>query len=369
MRIVLFNWRDRRHPRAGGAEVYTHDLLSELSRQGHHCTFFASSSPGLPREESRDGYQVVRAGNELTCRIHALIWLAKRRNHVDLVIDEVNTLPFLSRLLMPRRTILLMHQLAREVWWKEAPLPLAALGYVLEPLMLQIYRGAPVITISASSMQSFARLGLARDCSIIECPLAPQKKSTTYGMAPHLGYVGRITPSKRVDHVIRAFAVVAQQVPDARLTLVGRGPAAYIDRLGRLAARLGVSNRIVFSGFVNQEQRDELLSSFSCLLIASVREGWGLVVSEAAAYGVPTVAYDVPGLRDSIHDGITGLLAPSGDWRKMAQLVLIMLDDEGLRTRLGSAAGELLRCYSRESFCEKVARAFRAYMPGCPGSA
>lgn len=362
MRIVLFNWRDRAHPRAGGAEVYTDDLLSELAHQGHDCTLFASAAPGLAAEERNDRYRIIRAGNELTCRFHGVAWLARHRDEIDLAIDEVNTLPFLSRLVLPSRTVLLMHQLAREVWWKEAPLPLSAIGYALEPAVLQIYRGAPVITISESSLRSIRGLGLARDGRIIECPLRqPSMATSDYQSSFVLGYVGRVTPSKRVDDIIRAFAIIHGKYDAARLSIVGKGPDGYVKSLHVLAAELGVEERIDFHGHVSSAERDRLMSTFACLLMASVREGWGLVVSEAAAYGVPTVAYDVAGLRDSIDDGNSGLIVRNGDWRAMAAATLRILDDPVLRERLGTGARTYLSNYTASAFSQKVSDAFAAF--------
>src|SRR5579884_1078722 len=130
VRIALFNWRDRMHPAAGGAEQYTHDLLCALANAGHVCTWIASKVPGRPDCEDCGDYTVLRMGSELTCRFFAARWLWQNRHAVDVVVDEVNTLPFFSRMIAPRKTKVLIHQLAREVWWYEAPRPLAALGYV-----------------------------------------------------------------------------------------------------------------------------------------------------------------------------------------------------------------------------------------------
>ena len=121
-----------------------------MADQGFDCTWFASASPGLSPYQTSEKYDIVRRGSELTCRFEAYRWLQERRSEIDLVIDEVNTLPWLSSFVFGPKVLVLMHQLAREVWWKEAPLIVAACGYILEPLAIQIYRNTPLITLSKS---------------------------------------------------------------------------------------------------------------------------------------------------------------------------------------------------------------------------
>ncbi len=115
--VAFFGWRDLRDPRAGGAELYTHDLLATLAQAGYRCTLFVSHAKGQPEREEREYYTVIRKGNRVTCRFHAAAWLARNRDDVDCVIDELSTLPFFWRFGARDKTIVLVHQLAREVWW------------------------------------------------------------------------------------------------------------------------------------------------------------------------------------------------------------------------------------------------------------
>jgi glycosyltransferase involved in cell wall biosynthesis len=75
-----------------------------------------------------------------------------------------------------------------------------------------------------------------------------------------------------------------------------------------------------------------------CLLVPSVREGWGLVVIEANSVGTPAVAYDVPGLRDSVQDGVTGLLAPDGEPDELARRAIAMVEDPVLQQDMSRKA-------------------------------
>ncbi len=147
MNVAIFNWRDLAHPRAGGAEFYSASVAQVLHQAGHTVTWFASRFPNSTATDRTDYCRILRAGNQITVRAHAAAWLWSHPE-VDLIIDEVNTLPFLSPLLRPNDTVLLIHQLAREVWFLERPGFLGAIGYASEALSLRIYRDNPIVTIS-----------------------------------------------------------------------------------------------------------------------------------------------------------------------------------------------------------------------------
>ncbi len=367
--IVFFGWRDLRDPRAGGAEYYAHDLLATLARAGFRCTLFVSRAKGQPDREEREYYTVIRKGNRVTCRFHAAAWLARNRDDVDCVVDELSTLPFLSRLVARDKTVVLVHQLAREVWWFEAPAPIAAVGFALEPLMVQIYRSAPAITVSKSSAASLREIGLRGPIEIIENPLEPPVEAASAFVRGRIGFVGRLTPSKRVDHIVRAFGMLAARWPKAELWIVGGGEERTLASLRALAKRLGCEDRVRFTGHVPGAERDAILASLDCLVMASAREGWGRVVSEAARYGVPSVGYDVYGLRDAIVDGKTGLLVRDQRPEALAVAIERLLEDESLRGRLGAEAARYLGAFGYDRFESRILRYFTNLPRSEPASA
>jgi glycosyltransferase involved in cell wall biosynthesis len=362
-RVALFNWRDPRHPAAGGAEVLAHDLLVAFSKRGYDCTLVVAGAPGLPETETFEHYTVVRKGNAVTCRFHAAAWLWKRRDAIDVVIDEVNTLPFFSRFVARKKTTLWIFQIAREVWWYEAPPLVAAIGYLLEPMMLQIYRSSPLVTISKSSAASLRSMGLRGAIDVIEVPLPPRAEQLAATVRGRVGYVGRLVRSKRIDHVVRAFALVAERRPEAELWIVGGGSSRAAAELRALANELGCGDRVHFTGYVPDERRDEIMATLDCLVMASVREGWGMVVSEAGRFGVPSVAYDVDGLRDAIVDGSTGLLVQAGSPPALAGGIERMLSERELRDRLGSAAARYVEQFSHARFEERMVSRFAQAPP------
>ena len=160
MRILILNWRCPRNPRAGGAEIVTHEIARRLVAWGHQVEWFSATFPGAANEEILDGIRILRSGRQWT--VH---WRAFRRYHrrlrgnFDAVIDEVNTVPFFTPLWAEIPRFMFIHQLAREVWWYESRFPVSGIGYLAEPLYLRLYRRSPVLTVSPSTREDLRSLG------------------------------------------------------------------------------------------------------------------------------------------------------------------------------------------------------------------
>jgi glycosyltransferase involved in cell wall biosynthesis len=345
--VLILNWRDIAHQRAGGAERVTHEIARRWVAWGHRVTMFSASFPGAAPEEEIDGVRVVRRGRQQTVHWEAYRYYRQRlRGRCDLIIDEVNTIPFFAPLYAHEPVIMYSNQLAREVWRYEAPFPLSTLGYFAEPLYLQAYRRTPIMTISRSTEQDLRRLGLPGPYHVIPMSvdtraLVPLPALDSKQPELTLAFVGRVVPSKRVDHIVQALALVHRAgLARARLWIIGSWDEAYRRALdGRIAA-LGLREHVTFFGYVDAATKEGLLARAHVLVMTSVREGWGLVVSEANALGTPAIVYDVPGLRDSTRDGETGLVCRQKTPAGLAQAVLALHADAALYVRLRTRAWE-----------------------------
>ena len=306
MRILIMNWKDMTHPAAGGAEVYTEGFARELVKKGHEVTLFVSAVEGRPERDVVEGVRIVRRGGRLgVYRQARKFWQEEGEGHFDVVVDEVNTRPFLTpRYVRSVPVVALIHQLAREVWDYEVPKPVGLLGrYVMEPWWLRSYRGVRVITDSPSSAESFVPYGihgahpLPIGAAPFEVPDLPKEA------VPTVIFLARLVESKRPHHVVDAFARVRQEFPDAQLWMIGDGPY-------RSALEARAIPGVTIFGRVPFREREERLVRAHVLAAASVREGWGLNVSEAAACGTPTIGYRAPGLVDSVPAAGGGLVDP-----------------------------------------------------------
>jgi glycosyltransferase involved in cell wall biosynthesis len=297
VRILILNWKDLAHPAAGGAEVFTEEVARVLVERGHTVTLFASSVAGQPAHERVEGVDVVRGGGRFTVyRAGRRFWQSLPTGSFDIVVDEINTRPFLAPKWVEHVPVVaLIHQLAREIWSYETPFPVSVLGrYVLEPWWLRAYRSVPALTVSTSSAESLTRYHRWRDVTTVPEGLDPHAVPDVQREAePTLVYLGRLVAMKRPQDALRVLTLVRRVLPEARLWMIGDGPL-----LARLQGE--APDGVTFFGHVGRERLRELLARAHVLVTTSVREGWGLNVSEAAACGTPAIGYRVPGLVDSI---------------------------------------------------------------------
>jgi len=343
----------------GGAEVFTREVAKRWVEWGHQVTLFTSEFEGCKREEIAEGVRIVRAGGKYGVYRWAKKLYRKRfsKEGFDVVVDEINTRPFFAPKFVnsDEHVAALIHQLAREYWFYETRFPLNYVGYYfLEDMWLRNYVDVPTITVSDSTKKDLEEIGFKRVFVVSEGlnfePLdeVPEKEAH-----PVVAYVGRLKRAKRPDHAIRAFAIVKEKLPNAELWIIGDGP--FKKKLEKIAG-----DGVRFFGGLSDAERRRRLSRSWVLVNPSVREGWGLNVIEANGLSVPSVSYDVHGLRDSIRNEETGLLAASGDVRELGEAMARILEDKILRSSL---SGNALK-YSRGFSWNKTAKEFLKVLEG-----
>jgi glycosyltransferase involved in cell wall biosynthesis len=172
-------------------------------------------------------------------------------------------------------------------------------------MWLKSYHSTKVVTVSQSSRESLLEYGVKNvhvvpEGGSVEAPAEPLPRETR----PTVVFIGRLEAHKRPQEAIRAFSMLHNQDPRAVMWIIGSGP---MEAQLRKSSPPGVQ----FLGSVSQSEKFERLQRAHVLIATSVREGWGLVVSEAAAVGTPSIAYDVAGLRDSVSASCGILTAPN----------------------------------------------------------
>ena len=267
-------------------------------------TIFASYFDGCEPEDRRFGIRIIREGGKYSVYARGRRYVKRHLSEFDIVVDEINTVPFrIHRIAKGKPVVAVIHQLAREIWFYETRFPINVLGYfALEPLWLRGYRQVPTVTVSSSTRDDLLGRGF-RHVRVVHngVGIAPLEKPGPKEPNPVLIFVGRPVRSKLPDHAVAAFRQVRASHADTELWILGDG---YLrDKLER-----NVLDGVRFFGRVDDEEKFDLLRRAHVLLAPSIREGWGISVVEANAMGTPAVGYDVPGLRDSIVHGRTGLL-------------------------------------------------------------
>ena len=349
MDILIFNWKDVKNPNAGGAEVYTHEIMRRLADRGHNVALFTSKFKGCTASEVVDGVEIIREGNSYTVYLKARNFCKKHSHKYDVVIDEINTRPFFVHRWARSKTFALIHQLAREFWFYEMPFPLDRLGYhLLEYRWLREYADVPTITVSDSTKNDLMELGFRRvfvvhnGLNVPPLTQVPEKEPV-----PTVVFVGRMRRAKKPDDVLKAFRIVKNEVRDARLWMVGDG---YMRKRLELKARK--TRDIRFFGYVDNRIKNELVKRAWVMAVPGVREGWGQVVTDANALGTPAVGYDIHGLRDSIVHEHTGLLVDT-DPEALAEGLIKILSDKNLRTRMSKNALKWARQFSWDKSAEE----------------
>lgn len=334
MKILFLNWRDIKNPTGGGAEIYVHEIARRLVLRGHKINLITAAFPSCRENEIIDGIEIIRMGNRYTVYLLAKKYYMKNYNNFDIVVDSINTRPFMTPKFVRKNTpiIAIIYQLAREFWFYEMPFPINWLGrYWLEPRWLRNYVDIPTIAISKSTAQDLTEIGFKHveiinvGLNIQPLSIIPEKENS-----PTLIFVGRMGYAKCPDHVLEAFMYIKKAIPHAKLWMVGDGAMRK-----ELEARKMID--VSFFGYVEDRIKYDLMSRAHIILVPGLREGWGLVVTEANAMGTAAVGYNIHGLRDSIQDGKNGILCEPSP-RAMAEKAICLLKNEKLRNQLYSNA-------------------------------
>ena len=335
------------------------EIFSRLAADGYAVTLACSSFPGGAEREEVQGLDVRRLGG--LARYYPSIPRFVRRStgrEFDVVVECLNKVPFFSPLYSKVPVLALCHHLFGETAFEQVAWPIAATVWSAEKLIPTFYRGCQFVTISESSRDDLVVRGVAAECIMVShCGIQRPtiEPDMEHPRPPRVVYLGRIEPYKNVDVVLRVMARLSDRFPDAEILIIGRGSAQ--ESLEQLAGELGIADRVRFTGFVTDGERDEMLAGSRVCICASTKEGWGLTVIEANALGTPVVATDAPGLRDSVRDGETGFLAGLGDLDGFEKRVEALLSDDALAGRMSKAALDWSKRFDWDLAAKEMAEA------------
>jgi glycosyltransferase involved in cell wall biosynthesis len=324
--ILFVAWRDLANPRAGGSEVLVDRLAEGMTARGDRVTLLCGG-PTAAR-----GYQVVRSGGTYSQFLRAPLAYQRRLRDCDLVVEVCNGMPFFAPLWSRRPMICLVNHVHTDLWRLRMPRPVAAVGrYTESALMPRAHRKNLFLTVSMSTAEALATIGVAPErirqiCNGVVEPDPPTPRSPQ----PMFLALGRLTDYKRIDLLLRLWERV-RHVVGGQLVIAGDGPER-----ARIEAMAGPG--VLVTGRVTEQEKHRLLCAAWILLHPAMIEGWGIVIAEAAIRGTPGIGFDVPGLRDSVVNGETGVLVKNEGQFASAWASLAL--DHRTREAMGQAARE-----------------------------
>ncbi len=360
----MVNWRDINDPLGGGAELHLHHILKAAVKAGHEVHLICSRYDGASKHDSIDGIRVHRFGHWAVANfiLPVVVQRYLANGSFDLLVEDINKIPFYT----PKYkgdiplVAIVPHLFGTTVYRETNPLT-ATYVYGAERLIPRIYKGIDFEVISPSTKDDLVDRGMDSDLiKTIYCGTDhgrfhldnPPSRSET----PLVVTWSRLRKYKSIDVALRAFAIIRQQKPAARMLVMGRGPDE--ERLIKLTKKLGLSDFVEFSGFMPWDELVSTLHRSHVFLNPSPKEGWGLTVIEANLCGLPVVASNRPGLKDSVRHGETGSLVPYGDEEAFAREALALLNDPVLWQKRSEAAIKWARTFSWERCAEESLELF-----------
>ena len=354
-RVHVLAWRDLDDDEAGGSEVHADEFMKRWAAAGLDVLHRTSFAEGRPSVDRRNGYDVVRRGGRMAVFPRTIASeLFGRMGRYDAVVEIWNGVPWLSPLWCRRPRILILHHIHGPMWNQVFPAPIAAIGRTLETRWAPpAYRRTPTVTTSDDTRDELIALGwkpeLVTTGPVGVDPYFSPDPVVTKTSYPSVLAVGRQAPVKRFDVLFEQTAIARRRVPDLRLTLVGDGPER--GRLERWVDDNDARSWIHFAGRVSRDELRDLYRRSWTVASASLAEGWGLALTEAAGCGTPAVASDISGHRCSVVDGTTGLLAPVD---RLHEVLVEVLRDDSRRTRLSTQARDRASRLTWDALAEGV---------------
>ncbi|MGZ8879716.1 MAG: glycosyltransferase family 4 protein [Halobacteriota archaeon] len=231
-----------------------------------------------------------------------------------------------------------------------------SVGRIIERLTMRLPDG--IVAISQKTRIDLIKRGKVRPERIDVIPvgidleriakIAPARESTD------VLFAGRLIHEKRVDLLLNAIAVAKKEIPTITCAIIGDGPERGL--LEDLAVKLGVEENVSFTGFVDQDGLTAYMKASKVFVLPSIREGFGLVIVEANACGLPVISirHDMSAVRELVEDGVNGFLVNDISSREIAEAITKLVTDEALRERLAENGFAMAKKYGWSDISTKI---------------
>ncbi len=354
--ILIINWQDWTNPLSGGAEVHLHEIFGRL-RKDFNISLICTHFKNAPETETLDGIKIYRVGSRNTFNFHVPKAYRKIRKSekFDLVIEDLNKIPFFGgNFIREKRTALIHHLFGETIFTETDPLS-ASYVYFSEKLIPKHYKNIPIVAVSKSSKNEIVGMGIPEENVKIVyngVDLKSYKSKKSKRKEPTIICLARIKKYKRIDILLESVSDIIKKVEGLKVVLVGDGDD--LPRLKEISRQNKIDDAIFFTGFVPTGKKIDLLSSSWVSVNTSPKEGWGLTSIEAQACGTPSVVPDSPGLRETVKDGVSGYIYPFGDTKRLSEILVNMLSDRKKVIEMGKKAKKWATNFSWDKSAKKM---------------
>ena len=326
LRILWLSHRDPLNPKAGGVGRTIHEVCTRLAKNGHYVTLLTGGWNGCKKVEYIQGVKVCRYGRSFGPHITLPIYLAKYK--YDIIVNDLgHAIPWVSSPVLGKHTIAFFHHLHARSLPGQVNTLLAKTITSIEKCYFLIYRNTPFVTESSKSNADLKNLGIGEKMIHIIPPgvnrdlFQPIEKAES----PTMVYFGGMRRYKRPEESIYLIETMIHKINNIELIIVGTGPQK--THLENLVRERKLQDSVKFTGRLDDKELAKVVASSWLNIHVSITEGWGLSIIEASSAGTPTVAYNVPGVVDTIENGINGLRVKDGDKEALAEAALEILND------------------------------------------
>jgi len=365
MKILIFIWRDIKHPQAGGSEIYFHEISKKWVKKGNEVTWISGGWDGCKKEEIIDGVNIKRYGRQLSLYLYAPFAYLKLKNKPDVIIDVENGIPFFTPLYSRVKKIRHKHHITKDVWKEESKEAstkdrlLGIIGRFIESRITPfIYKNIKVITLSKSSRDEITKLEKVKVIGIVNPGIDFCKfKRTPRSKYPLVLFLNRIKKYKGVDTLLDA----AKELKIKGLKILVAGSGDYLEKAKERVIRENVRT-VKFLGRVSENKKKKLMQEAWIFVNPSFKEGWGIVNIEANYFGTPVIGSRVTGIMDSILDGKTGLLFEYGNHKELSKKLLYLLENKKELKRMSKESIKWAREFSYDKKADEYLKILRDFV-------
>lgn len=347
MRILFMTSRDITHPKWAGGDVYHFEVAKRLARNDK-VTMLCSKYPGSKNYEKIEKIEIIRIKGGIFRIISNFITYRKLlMKKYDVIVEEAEgpAGPLFAFLYSKEPVVILWHQLGKTIYFNQFPYPIALALLILEKIYVALARKCQIITPSRERGREFQNVGFSED-KIHVVPAAfnfqhlQTKQIKNKTNRPYFLTLGKIRKYKAYHHAIEALKILKNKKVECSLVIAGRkGEDKYYSELKKLIVDYGLQDSVSIRLDISEEEKMQLLSNATALIVTSPIEGFSIVSVEANALGVPVIATDgVP--EEVIKDGYNGMKYKFNDVKTLAEKMQMIVLNEELKEKLSKNATE-----------------------------